>query len=367
MKSIALIIAGLFMVLGLVAQEGINFNHGTWEEVVAQAKKEHKIIFVDAYTTWCGPCKRMAKNVFTDKEVGKFFNKYFINYKMDMEKGEGPKFAQKYQVTSYPTLLFIDFEEAVVNVAKGSRPADQFITLGEETLSKFDKTGDYEEKYEAGERDAEFLRAYAYALTSSAKPALKIANEYIRTQEDLTTKENLEFLFDFSSEADSKIFETLLDNKNKIIELKGAKAFEETVQTACKTTVAKAIEYRIEDLLKEAKTKMKTAVPSYAKEFSMLADLQYYSGVEDVPNYVKVADKYLKKYAKKQAEVWGRYAFEVLRMTKDEKLLLKAESWAKTAYDLDNNPNNARTYAKFLHKRGKVAEAEAVYQNKHIH
>ena len=367
MKSIGLTIASLFMVLGLAAQEGINFNHGTWEEVLAQAKKEHKIIFVDAFTTWCGPCKRMAKNVFPDKEVGKFFNKYFINYKMDMEKGEGPKFARKYQVTSYPTLLFIDYDGEVVNVAKGARPAEQFITLGKETLNKFDKTGDYEEKYEAGERDEEFLRAYAYALISSAKPALKIANEYIRTQKDLTTKENLEFLFDFSSEADSKIFETLLNNKDQIIEIKGKKAFEETVQTACKATVAKAVEYRVEDLLKEAKTKMKTAVPGYAKEFSMLADLQYFRGIDNMGSYVKVADKYLKKYAKKQAETWSRYAFEVLRMTEDEKLLLKAESWAKTAYDLDNNPSNARVYATFLQKRGKTAEAEAIYKNKHIH
>lgn len=367
MKSIGLTICSLFMVLGLVAQEGINFNHGTWEEVLAQAKKEHKIIFVDAYTTWCGPCKRMAKDVFPNKEVGEFFNKYFINYKMDMEKGEGPKFARKYQVNSYPTLLFIDFDGEVVNIGKGARPADQFITLGKETLNKFDKTGDYEEKYEAGERDAEFLRAYAYALISSAKPALKIANEYIRTQSDLTTKENLEFLFDFSSEADSKIFETLLENKNKIIELKGLKAFEETAQMACKTTVGKAVEYRVDDLLKEAKTKMKSAVPSYAKEFSMLADLQYFGGIEDVDNYVKVADKYLKKYAKKQAELWGRYAFEVLRMTEDEKLLLKAESWAKTAFDLDANVSNARTYATFLNKRGKTAEAEAIYKNKPIH
>ncbi|MCP4437928.1 MAG: thioredoxin family protein [Aureispira sp.] len=363
MKSIWLTICSTFMVLGAIAQDGIHFEKGTWEEVLAKAKKEHKIIFVDAYTTWCGPCKRMAKSVFPDKEVGKFYNKYFINYKMDMEKGEGPKFAQKYRVNSYPTLLYIDYDGEVVHVGKGARPTDQFIGLGKEALSKFDKTGDYKEKYEAGERDAEFLRAYAYALISSAKPALKIANEYFRTQKDLTTKTNLEFLFDFASEADSKIFETLLENKSKVIEIKGQKEFDEVVKTACEATVAKAVEYRVEDLLKEAKAKMKSAVPHHAKEFSILADLQYNRGIDDVVTYVKIADKYLKKYGKKKSEVWNRYALEVLRLTEDAKLLQKAESWAKTAYELNNIPTYARTYATFLHKRGKTEEAEKIYKN----
>ena len=76
-------------------EEGIKFFEGTWEEALTLAKKEHKIIFVDAYTTWCGPCKQMAKDVFTQKEVGDFYNKSFINVKLDMEKGEGIGFSQK--------------------------------------------------------------------------------------------------------------------------------------------------------------------------------------------------------------------------------------------------------------------------------
>ena len=69
---------------------GIDFLHNkNWKEILAQAKKENKLIFLDAYTSWCGPCKHMQSEVFTDMAVGYYFNKNFINVKMDMEEGEG--------------------------------------------------------------------------------------------------------------------------------------------------------------------------------------------------------------------------------------------------------------------------------------
>jgi thiol:disulfide interchange protein len=78
----------LSMAISINAQDvGIRFMDATWEQVMAEAKKQEKLIFVDAYTTWCGPCKVMAQNVFTQKEVGDFYNRYFVNYKLDMEKG----------------------------------------------------------------------------------------------------------------------------------------------------------------------------------------------------------------------------------------------------------------------------------------
>lgn len=357
------LLTGLLILASLqwvFAEDGIHFFKGTMEEAQAQAAKEHKIIFMDAYTSWCGPCKRMAKDVFSDAEVGKFFNKHFINIKVDMEKGEGPRLAGKYRVNSYPTLLFLDEKGEVVHAAKGGRPADQFLGLGKIALGKNDKSDEYEKQYEEGKRDPVFLRAYAYALLNSAKPNLKIANEYLKTQDNFSSKENLEFLFDFANEADSKIFDLAVEHKEAIIKLKSAEAFQEQLKAACNATIDKAIEFKVADLLDEAKDKMKTADPKYAKEYALLADVKYAAGTKEVADYTKYADKYLKKYAKKDAKTLNQYARNVLMQTNEAKLLETAEKWAKEATAIDYKVEYLRTHSAILNKLGRTEEAQKV-------
>ena len=134
---------GIFtLVLGLMsfvflekkpaADEGIQFKKISFEQALKEAKTSNKLIFMDAYAEWCGPCKYMAAKVFTNEEVGKLFNDKFINLKIDMEKGEGPALAAKYQVRACPTLFFIDGDGKVVKKVLGAQPADKLIAIGNE-------------------------------------------------------------------------------------------------------------------------------------------------------------------------------------------------------------------------------------------
>jgi thioredoxin 1 len=109
---------------------GIQFTSISFEEALKLAKKEKKNIFLDAYASWCGPCKMLKKNIFTQKEVGDFYNSNFINMAIDMEQGEGPKLAQKYKVQAYPTLLFINHKGEVVGSAIGYHQAEELIGVG---------------------------------------------------------------------------------------------------------------------------------------------------------------------------------------------------------------------------------------------
>ncbi len=109
---------------------GIEFFHGTWAEAQAKAKKEGKRIFFDAYAVWCGPCKVMARKTFTQKEVADYFNKNFINVKMDMEKGEGPGLARKYKIRAYPTLFIMDDAGKVVGETLGYQTPEQLVSFG---------------------------------------------------------------------------------------------------------------------------------------------------------------------------------------------------------------------------------------------
>jgi thioredoxin 1 len=112
------------------SESGIQFTTISFQEALKLAKKEKKNIFLDAYASWCGPCKMLKRNVFTQQEVGDFFNKNFINMAIDMEQGEGPQLAQKYRVQAYPTLLFINDKGEVVGNAVGYHKAEDLIAVG---------------------------------------------------------------------------------------------------------------------------------------------------------------------------------------------------------------------------------------------
>jgi thioredoxin-related protein len=136
--SISLILAGIISYsfyktsesYKSISETGIQFTSISFEDALKLAKKEKKNIFLDAYASWCGPCKMLKKNVFTQKEVGDFYNGNFINMAIDMEQGEGPKLAQKFKVQAYPTLLFINHKGEVVGTALGYHQADEIIALG---------------------------------------------------------------------------------------------------------------------------------------------------------------------------------------------------------------------------------------------
>lgn len=107
--------------------KGIDFKDISFEEALALAEKENKLVFLDAYAVWCGPCKMMDRTTFRSEKVGRLFNKNFINIKIDMEKGEGPALARKYQVTAYPTFFVLNPDGKMVKRIIGYMGEDQLI------------------------------------------------------------------------------------------------------------------------------------------------------------------------------------------------------------------------------------------------
>lgn len=114
---------------------GIEFFKGTWASALAQARKENKLVFLDANATWCPPCKALKKRTFTDPAVGKFYNDHFINVDMNMEVGEGKTVAVKYAVNAYPTLIFVNGKGEIVKKTTGFMPATEFLALGKAVIT----------------------------------------------------------------------------------------------------------------------------------------------------------------------------------------------------------------------------------------
>jgi thiol:disulfide interchange protein len=107
---------------------GIKFSDLSLADAKALAKKKKKIIFIDAYASWCGPCKMLDKNTFSDASVGTYFNEKFISLKIDCEKHpDGRLVASTYSVSAYPTLIWIDAEGNLVKKEVGYRTPEQLL------------------------------------------------------------------------------------------------------------------------------------------------------------------------------------------------------------------------------------------------
>lgn len=181
MKSHLLILSALlFSVLGF--SQGIEFEHGTWTEVLAKAKQTNKPIFVDIYTSWCGPCKKMSNEVFPLAEVGKVYNSSFICYKIDAEKGEGVKIAKQYEVNSYPTYLFVKADGTLIMKGIGSMTTVKFIALSQsvkDELSNPKILSEWEKEYTHKKTDPIFLLAYMNKRSQLGKPNTELFDEYL--------------------------------------------------------------------------------------------------------------------------------------------------------------------------------------------
>jgi thioredoxin 1 len=126
-----------------VKAQGENINHSNiqfiendWNEALKQAAAQHKYIFVDAYATWCGPCKMLKATTFRDKKAADFYNKNFINIAIDMEKGLGPQLAAQWGMQAYPTLIIFNSKGDPVLGTVGFIKAPDLIRFGEEALKK---------------------------------------------------------------------------------------------------------------------------------------------------------------------------------------------------------------------------------------
>ncbi|MFY7652234.1 MAG: thioredoxin family protein [Chitinophagaceae bacterium] len=117
-------------------KEGIFFEELSMKDALAKAAKENKLIFVDIYAVWCGPCKKLKNESFSNKEAAKYFNDNFINLSFDGEKGEGAQLAAMLQLSSYPSMYFITPKGEVLLYSAGFMPADELIKMGKFALSK---------------------------------------------------------------------------------------------------------------------------------------------------------------------------------------------------------------------------------------
>jgi len=120
----------------LDSKDGIQFFDGSWDATLKKANQENKLIFLDIYATWCGPCKQLKKKTFPDKALGIYFNATFINLSIDGESADGLKLVEKYHVEGYPALLVLDSHGNVISESGGYMPPSDLLEFGHQAVNK---------------------------------------------------------------------------------------------------------------------------------------------------------------------------------------------------------------------------------------
>ena len=155
--------------LSMLAQ-GISFEAEgtTLEQASAKAKAQNKLIFLDCYTQWCGPCKKMARDIFPLEQVGAYMNPKFVSLKIDMESAYGAPLAKKLQISAYPTFIIFNADAQEIGRFLGGSGAEEFMAKVEEK-SRDNSSASLQARWQNGDRDPQFLMEYLKTLNASYK------------------------------------------------------------------------------------------------------------------------------------------------------------------------------------------------------
>ena len=356
-----IIISSLILISSLQTfASGIEFNHElTFQEALDKAKREGKLVFIDCYTSWCGPCKRLASTVFVDSSVGAYFNSNYINVKFDMEKEEGPSIATRYQVTAYPTLMWLDGNGSIKNKVIGGLDTKGLIDAGRKAADPIpDMMLDMDHKYSAGARDEAFMEEYLKLFKMSGRDNDAVLTEYLKqaTAQNWPKENTLPLTFDMTNKYPSPGVDVLIKHKNDLVAKYGAKLYNEKIETLANDALALAKKKTDEKMLKDAVELVK-GTGAESKQLVAKMEMDYYFNTANATVYDKYVTDYIKKYAPNDAKLLNDVAWQYYINTNDEKYLKKACQWAFKAVNTQNTCANNTTYAYLQYKLHNYSEA----------
>ena len=359
------ILTAFLIVLSVLsfAQEGIKFETSDFKTILAKAKKENKLIFLDAYTTWCGPCKLMAKNIFTLKSVGDHYNANFVNAKIDMEKGEGIDIAKKYDVKVFPTYLFIDGNGELVHRTVGYVPEKEFIQFAKDASDPSKRVAALKERFEKGEKDPEFLKNLVN-LTAFTETdyAGKVFEKYITAKANTPlAADDMQMLFMTLKNSESPAYKIFKEKKADLLKFMPEKSYEATDKSLKINTVIKKA-YN-----EESKTYDENKFIEGTKDFLTKDEaVKYLSKIKagkalkdkDIATYEKLTLETYKDYTNFNSNELNSIAWNFFENVTNKSSLETALKWAQESVKQSENSANTDTLANLYNKLNDKANAK---------
>jgi thioredoxin-related protein len=336
----------------IFAEDGIQFEEkATWQQVLDKAKKENKFILVDCYTTWCGPCKWMTKEVFPKAAVGAAINPNYISSAFDMEKGEGLELAKKFNIKNYPTYVFLNANGEIVHRGLGSMPAEDFIKLCNDALNPDKQYVTLRNKYISGNRDVDFLKNFSYVATDAQDSmANEVFAHYLNEQKDLLSKDNIDMIVALTRSVQDAGFPILQKNKDKFIASIGEKVYKTSIEELVWNEAKKAGKKGTNP------EGFRKVIQQYLPEKTDLLCAEYELSVlkrnNEWKKYVPKAEKFALQFCLNDEERLNDIANNILENFKDKTTLQKALKISLLAVKAESNFITNATTAEIYTKLG---------------
>ena len=380
MKNILKWLLCLLPVFALSQEKGVQFQHGlSWEQVQAKAKAEKKYIFMDCYTTWCGPCKYMSAQIFPQEQVGNLMNTNFINVKMQLDTTEndndevkswyetGHTIANEYNVMAYPTFLVFDQNGKLVHrIVGASQSGDEFVAKAKEALDPSKQYYPMLAKYKAGQKDSTFLYNLAIASLHAYddKTGPQVVNDYLATQKDIYTPKTLNLLQSFTQGSQDKGFQIMLQHPDKVDAVLGKGVAENQVNRIIFYEVVVPVLFNKyapiagEPNWNKLKDSIQAKYPTKADEVLAYSKVLFYLNRQQWNDFGPAIVAYMKSYGENLSQSdLNEYAWTVFQNCSDETCLKNALEWSKRSFEKEQNPAYMDTYANILYRLGRKDEA----------